>query len=89
MKLKQQFELQCVCDEYLLIPAGDDNVDFSNIIGLNPVAAFLWEQLHSRESFTVDTMVELLLQEYEVDEPTAREDCQMILDCWVEMGLCE
>jgi single-stranded-DNA-specific exonuclease len=33
--------------------------------------------------------VELLLAEYEVDEPEAREDCIAILECWCEMGVCE
>ena len=27
--------------------------------------------------------------EYEVDENTAREDCEKIFACWVEMGLAE
>lgn len=89
MKIKKGFELQCVCDEYLLIPAGADNIDFDNIISLNPSAAYLWEALSAADSFDVDTMVALLLNEYDVDEETAREDCSMILECWQEMGLCE
>jgi hypothetical protein len=29
------------------------------------------------------------MQEYEVDEETAREDCTMIAERWMEMGLTE
>jgi hypothetical protein len=89
MKIKEGFNLLCVCDEHILVPSGEDNVDFSNIISLNPAAAYLWEALSQKEEFTVDTMVELLLAEYEVDEPEAREDCIAILECWCEMGVCE
>lgn len=89
MKVKEGFELQNVCNEHLLIPAGIENVDFSKIISLNPTAAYLWENVASMETFTIDTLVELLLQEYEVDEPTAREDSEMIAQRWIETGIAE
>ena len=41
------------------------------------------------ESFTIDDMVNILLDEYEVEEPVAREDCGLIVERWSEMGLIE
>lgn len=89
MKIKEGFELQIVCGEHIIIPAGEDNVDFSHIISLNPTAAYLWENLSNKEFFTVEDMVSLLLEEYEVEEDIATEDCKMIAECWEEMGLME
>lgn len=89
MKAKKGFELQNVCGEYIIVPAGIENVDFSRIISLNPTAAFLWEKINCMEEFTIDTMVEALLEEYEVEEAVAREDCLLMVERWKELGLVE
>lgn len=89
MKIKNGFELQNVCGEHIIIPAGTENVDFSKIISLNPTAAYLWENAAKRESFTVEDLAELLLEEYEVEKEIALEDCQLIAETWKEMGLVE
>mgnify|MGYP003295219997 CR=1 FL=1 len=89
MKVKKGFELQNVCGEYIIVPAGIENVDFSRIISLNPTAAFLWERVSGMEEFTVETLVEALLEEYEVEEAVAREDCALIIERWAEMELIE
>ena len=89
MKAKTGFELQNVCGEYIIVPTGIENVDFSRIISLNPTAAFLWEKVSGLEEFSIDTMVEALLEEYEVEEAIAREDCGLIVERWAEMGLIE
>ena len=41
------------------------------------------------ERFTIDDMVKILLDEYEVEEDIAREDCIIIAERWKEMGLLE
>ena len=89
MKAKKGFELQNVCGEYIIVPAGIENVDFSRIISLNSTAAFLWEKVSSLEEFTIETLVEALLEEYEVEEAVAREDCALIIERWAEMELIE
>lgn len=89
MRVKKGIELQNVCNEHLLIPAGIENVDFSKIISLNPTAAYLWENIAGLDNFNIDTLVELLLKEYEVEEAVAREDCQLIAERWAEIGLIE
>jgi hypothetical protein len=39
--------------------------------------------------FSIEDMVRTLLDNYEVDEDTAREDCAKIAECWREMNLIE
>lgn len=89
MKVKEGFELQNVCGEHIIIPAGIENVDYSQIISLNPTAAFLWEKAVAMGTFTIDNMVDALLNEYEVEEKVAREDSRLIAERWIEMGLVE
>ena len=89
MKIKKGFQLQNVCGEHIIIPAGEENIDFSQIISLNPTAADLWENIAEKENFTIEDMAQLLLAEYEVEEDIALEDCKLIAECWNEMGLIE
>lgn len=89
MKLKKGFEIQNVCGEHIIVPTGVENVDYSKIISLNETAAYLWENVSSKESFTIDDLVQLLLNEYDVEESIAREDSQTIIECWNEMELIE
>jgi hypothetical protein len=89
MKIKEGFELQNVCGEHIIVPAGEGNMDFSHIISLNPTAAYLWENLVEKQEFCIDDMVKLLLDEYEVEEKIALEDCKLIAERWTEMGLVE
>ena len=89
MKIKEGFEIQNVCGEHIIVPAGVDNVDYSKIISLNETAAYLWENVVGKSSFTIDDMVALLLAEYEVEEEIAREDCNSIAERWKEMELLE
>lgn len=89
MKIKEGFEIQNVCGEHIIVPAGADNIDYSRIISLNETAAYLWQNVVGKPSFTIDDMVALLLAEYEVEEDVAREDCEMIIERWKEMELLE
>lgn len=89
MKVKKGLELQEVCGEFIIVPAGIENVDFSKIISLNETAADIWKGVAEMNEFSIDDMVSILMEQYEVDEKTAREDCAKIAERWKEMGLTE
>lgn len=89
MKVKKGLELQEVCGEFIIVPAGIENVDFSKIISLNETAADIWKGVAEMNEFSIDDMVSILMEQYEVDEETAREDCSKIAERWKEMGLTE
>ena len=59
MKIKDGFEMQSVCGEYIIVPAGSENVDYSKIISLNEVAAYLWEKCTGKDSIDANMMAEL------------------------------
>ena len=84
MKIKEEYELQRVCGEALLIP---EEMSDRETISLDPVSEYLWEKVAAMDSFSVNTLVQLLMAEYDVDEETAREDCELIAEAWIEMGI--
>ena len=89
MKTKTGFEMLNVCGEFIIVPAGNENRDYSRVIGLNETAAELWKKTSEMESFTIDDMVNRIMEEYEVEEEIAREDCALIAERWREVGLIE
>lgn len=86
MKKKKGFKLRTVCGEHVIVAEGRENIDFSKIISLNESAAYLWEK-SGDGIFSVDDLVALLLQEYDVDETTAREDASQLAEQWIEAGI--
>ncbi len=86
MKTKKGFSIRNVCGENIVVAEGIENIDFSRVISMNESAAYLWNKIQGRE-FTLDEMVRLLLDEYEVDEATARKDAQTLVDQWQEAGI--
>ena len=74
MKVKNGFNLREVCGEHIIVAEGDENIDFSNIISMNESSAYLWEEVQKMGTFTVDNLVELICNQYEIDETTARKD---------------
>ncbi|WP_304154713.1 PqqD family protein [Hoylesella buccalis] len=88
MKAKTGFNLRNVCGEQVIVAEGRENIDFSNIISMNETSAYLWNAIQGKD-FTVDDLVKLLTQEYDVDEQTARKDAQALANQWLEAGICE
>ncbi|HBL83113.1 MULTISPECIES: PqqD family protein [Congzhengia] len=73
MKIKDGFLVKKIVDDYLVVPTGDNIVDFAVAVSLNESGAFLWEQLKSDR--TKEDLVRALMAEYEaVDNATAEKD---------------
>lgn len=86
MKTKKGFRLRELGGDYILIGESAELINFNNLITFNEVAAYLWQQVDGKE-FDVETLVQLLLAEYEVSEEIAREDAQATIDDWKEIGI--
>ena len=72
MKLKYEFTVRQIMDEYVVIPAGESAIAFSGMIVTNDVGATLWEGL--KENTTEEGLVSRLLEEFDADAVTARQD---------------
>jgi len=69
LKLKDGFILRQIAGETMVIPSGAE-LNLNMMITLNETGCFLWERL--QEGTTEDALVAALLEEYDVDEATAR-----------------
>jgi len=64
MKLKDGFMLKKILDDYIVVPTGDNIVDFAVAVSLNETGAFLWQQLESEKN--IYELAEALAAEYDV-----------------------
>ena len=78
MKFKKEFMLREIVGETILIPVGESNNHFNGIITINELGKFIWENLESSENEEV--LLGKILDEYEVDEKTAKTDLDEFLD---------
>ena len=69
LKLKDGFILRQIAGETMVIPSGGE-LNLNMMITLNETGCFLWERL--QKGSTEDALVAALLEEYDVDEATAR-----------------
>ena len=88
MKTKKGFRLRTVCGENIIVAEGIENIDFSKIISMNESSAYLWSKVQD-QSFTIEQLVALLREEYEVDEATATADVKTLVAKWQEAGIIE
>lgn len=89
MKVKNGFNLREVCGENIIVAEGDENIDFSNIISMNESSAYLWQEVQKLDNFTIDTLSQLLCEQYEIDEETAKKDVTTLATQWAAAGIIE
>lgn len=88
MKTKKGFKLRTICGENIIVAEGIENIDFSRIISMNESAAYLWNKIQGID-FTADTLIELLLDEYEVSKEKASIDVSQLIEQWQKAGIIE
>ena len=86
MKIIDGFRLRKLGKEHIVVGEGLGQVNFNKMISLNASAAYLWESVEGKD-FSVDDLVALLLDRYEVEEEVARRDAQALADAWMEAGV--
>lgn len=72
MKIKDGFLLKEIAGEYIVVPVGENLVDFSAMIALNETGAFLWDKL--KVDKTKKQLINDVLSEYNIDEDTITKD---------------
>ena len=70
MKIADGFKLREICGEYVVVPEDARLVNFNKMLSLNGTAAFLWKSVCDKE-FELDTLADLLVEEYEIDRKIA------------------
>ena len=86
MKTKHGFRLRELGGDYILIGESAELINFNNLITFNEAASYLWQNVEGKE-FDVETLTQLLLDEYEVTEEVARQDAEATINDWKEVGI--
>ena len=88
MKIKKGFVLREMCGENIITGEGLEHINFNKLISLNSTAAFLWNEVVDKE-FTVESMAQLLVDEYGIDMELALTDSAALCQSWIEAGIAE
>lgn len=78
MKHREGFIVKEVAGDYVLVPLGENMMDFREMMSLNETGAFLWEQLE--KDTTEEALLDAMTSEYEVERALAQEDLTAFLD---------
>ena len=85
MNLNKDFILRNIAGESILVATGSATQDFNGMITLNEVATFILENIDECE--TEEVLVEKVLEEFEIDDETAKNDVREFLDQATKFGI--
>ncbi len=85
MKLKYDFHIRQIADEYILIPMGSSALTFSGMVSTNEVGAAICEAL--KQETTYDAVLEYICQEFSVEKETAKTDLDEFLARLRKIGI--
>ena len=85
MKLKPDFQIVQMANDYMLVPTGDQIDSFNGTVILNEVSAFILNQL--KEDLEKEDLVERIVMEFDVESATAREDVDAAVEKMKQIGI--
>ncbi len=78
MQIKREMILRQLAGENILVPSGDSVLDLNGLFVMTETALFIWNLLPQAE--TEIEIVEKMLDEYDVDRETAKNDVAEFLE---------
>ena len=84
MELKKTFQanpdfvIRKIANEFILIPTGKTALKLHGMVALSESGQLLWNKL--KQECTEEDLIEALLEEYDIDQKTARKDVLDFLD---------
>jgi len=79
MKFKEGLTLRKLAGEYIIVKPDLGMQDMTNVFTLNSTSAYLWDSLYGNE-FTLDDIVSLLLEKYNVERVMAEKDAYALVE---------
>ncbi len=87
MKVKEGYLLREVAGSKVVLPIGEATLDFNGMATLNETGAFLFEQM--KDDVTKEDLVRILLDNYDIDEETAKNDVDLFVEKIKGAGIIE
>ena len=85
MKINNNFMLKKVAGEYMIIPTGNNNVNFSKIFNINETGAFIFEKL--KDGKNKEEVLELMSKEYNASKDVLKNDIEEFIDELKKRGI--
>ena len=77
MKIKSGFLLRKIAGTHVVVPIGERVIEFKGMMTLNDHGLFVWDMLQNECSF--DEILSSILDDYDIDEETAKADLEEFL----------
>ena len=87
MKIKDGFILREVAGTFVVISAGNDDLDFKGVITVNEVGALIWRGVE--QGMSKEEIVDKILSEYDVQREVATVDCDEFLQQLIDKNIIE
>lgn len=87
MKLKENFIVRNILDEYMLMPTGVNISAFNGSVVLNEVSAFIIENM--KEEISKEQLLEKILETYDVSAEQAETDLDNLIKKLTEYDIIE
>ena len=87
MKIKEGFVIRKVMGNHVVIATGEQSKTFHGMVKLNNTAAEIWEQIAN--GLSEDEIVKAMLESYDIDEETLRQDVKKTIETLIEQGFVE
>lgn len=84
---KDEIVARKIADETILVPIRGNLADMQRIFSLNPVAEFIWT--HIEKEIPVEEILNLVINEFDVQEEKAEEDLFELIDDLLTENLIE
>jgi hypothetical protein len=83
----KDLKLRKLGDSHMLVDTVADNIDLTQVLTLNSVAAWLWEEARRQGDFTAESLTAELCKKYDVEHDEALRDVEEQLAQWKEYGI--
>lgn len=87
MRINKEIILRQLGNDYIIVNPFLPTETEDNIFSLNETAAWLFQEMSKRESFTLEEMTQELMREYDIDEITAKRDLIDLTNQWIQLRM--
>ena len=87
MKIKEGFLLREVAGNTVVVPIGDEAVEFNGVITINETGKFIWELM--LDGIEKEELLDKFMKEYNISEEEAREDIKTFIQILLDNNIAE
>ncbi len=88
MRMKKGFVLKNVASKWIVVPVGEKAVQFNGLLTLNDSGRILFQQLQEND-VTLEMLTKTLMDLYDVDQHTAKQDVILFIQKLKDKDLIE